>query len=314
MKVIHDAEYPRLCLYIIRNRGGTRGGQAEFTWDQVRADHHRENYLGHSIFAPTGRWQNHKDVNWYNKDTGNDESAQQASKDAAVEKRRQELMNIKMREEEEMNRRLGIKPGQQASGSRSSSSSRVGDTLLRGSNYDVASSRAAATTSTGSNRAPLDVSKSRWNLKPTTIDDQNKKELQELESGLSKEDRKAAKHLAKMQVREERRLKRESRHQKRRHSSHSSDEEKSRRDYSRNAEDRERRPERDGYRDVRHETDRERDRRHSNQRRESSPRRRLDDSTNHHHHHHHREDSGRQHRSRSPGRSMTPEMQRRRRG
>lgn len=30
---------------------------AEFTWEDVKVDKHRENYLGHSIKAPVGRWQ-----------------------------------------------------------------------------------------------------------------------------------------------------------------------------------------------------------------------------------------------------------------
>lgn len=33
---------------------------AEFSWDDVKADKHRENYLGHSIKAPVGRWQKGK--------------------------------------------------------------------------------------------------------------------------------------------------------------------------------------------------------------------------------------------------------------
>ncbi|KAL0299134.1 UNVERIFIED_CONTAM: Multiple myeloma tumor-associated protein 2 [Sesamum radiatum] len=38
-------------------RGGVRGGRDQFTWDDVKVDKHRENYLGHSIKAPVGRWQ-----------------------------------------------------------------------------------------------------------------------------------------------------------------------------------------------------------------------------------------------------------------
>ena len=30
---------------------------AEFKWDDVKVDKHRENYLGHSVKAPVGRWQ-----------------------------------------------------------------------------------------------------------------------------------------------------------------------------------------------------------------------------------------------------------------
>lgn len=56
--------------------GGTRGGAdrtcaisacnlarlsdyvaLEFKWDDVKSDKYRENYLGHSVCAPVGRWQ-----------------------------------------------------------------------------------------------------------------------------------------------------------------------------------------------------------------------------------------------------------------
>lgn len=75
-------------------RGGTRGGQAEFKWSDVSADKDREvrfilalfrslvhslsqNYLGHSINAPTGRWQKNKDVHWYNRDLKDSELQRQ---------------------------------------------------------------------------------------------------------------------------------------------------------------------------------------------------------------------------------------------
>jgi hypothetical protein len=30
---------------------GSRGGRADFKWDDVKQDTHRENYLGHSVMA-----------------------------------------------------------------------------------------------------------------------------------------------------------------------------------------------------------------------------------------------------------------------
>jgi hypothetical protein len=32
----------------------------EFKWDDVKVDKYRENYLGHSVKAPVGRWQKGK--------------------------------------------------------------------------------------------------------------------------------------------------------------------------------------------------------------------------------------------------------------
>ncbi|RUO97646.1 kinase phosphorylation protein-domain-containing protein [Jimgerdemannia flammicorona] len=36
---------------------GVRGGQDQFSWEKVKDDKDRENYLGHSVMAPVGRWQ-----------------------------------------------------------------------------------------------------------------------------------------------------------------------------------------------------------------------------------------------------------------
>jgi hypothetical protein len=38
-------------------RGGTRGGRDRFDWDSVKNDKYRLNYLGNSVHASVGRWQ-----------------------------------------------------------------------------------------------------------------------------------------------------------------------------------------------------------------------------------------------------------------
>lgn len=38
---------------------------SEFSWDDVKVDKHRENYLGHSVKAPVGRWQKGSDLHNY---------------------------------------------------------------------------------------------------------------------------------------------------------------------------------------------------------------------------------------------------------
>jgi len=80
-------------------RGGTRGGQAEFKWSDVSADKDREHYLGHSINAPTGRWQKNKDVHWYNRDSK-----------PTDEQKQEEIRKIKEAEEEALAAVLGYTP------------------------------------------------------------------------------------------------------------------------------------------------------------------------------------------------------------
>lgn len=59
----------------------------------MREDRHRENYLGHSVAAPKGRWQQNRDIHWYNRESTHGLDAKQ---------RKQELADVKRAEQEAM--------------------------------------------------------------------------------------------------------------------------------------------------------------------------------------------------------------------
>lgn len=170
----------------VPSRGGTRGGAADFSWEAVKNDKSREHYLGHSIMAPTGRWQKGKDVNWYNKSS----DATPADQEAAHQRRLEEIAAVKQQEQDAMASVLGFQP--------------ISNPLHKPNG-----------SSTGANRTTSGPMR-KWGEAGESEKDE---ELKQLEAGMSKDDRKAAKALAKIEAKQQRQ---EGRHRPRgeRHSHH----------------------------------------------------------------------------------------------
>ncbi|RFU32230.1 hypothetical protein B7463_g4136, partial [Scytalidium lignicola] len=86
-------------------KSGSRGG-VNFSWDEVTTSQHRENYLGHSLMAPVGRWQKGKDLTWYAK--ADDKNTGETAEEKHVRERKEEIKRIKEAEEDALSRALGL--------------------------------------------------------------------------------------------------------------------------------------------------------------------------------------------------------------
>lgn len=88
-------------------KSGSRGG-VNFSWEDVQTSQHRENYLGHSLHAPVGRWQKGRDLNWYAK--GDDKTIVdgETTEETRIRERKEEIRKIKEAEEDALARAMGL--------------------------------------------------------------------------------------------------------------------------------------------------------------------------------------------------------------
>ena len=86
---------------------GARGGRGDFKWSDVQSSTHRENYLGHSLMAPVGRWQKGRDLNWYAKGDAEGKDGEDPAAKAERE-RKEEIKRIKEAEQDALAKALGF--------------------------------------------------------------------------------------------------------------------------------------------------------------------------------------------------------------
>ncbi|KAI1001903.1 hypothetical protein K3495_g6300, partial [Podosphaera aphanis] len=89
------------------HKEGSRGG-VNFSWSDVTTSQHRENYLGHSVMAPVGRWQKGKDLTWYAKADNSNAIPGETEEERRIRERKEEIRKIKDAEEDALARALGL--------------------------------------------------------------------------------------------------------------------------------------------------------------------------------------------------------------
>jgi hypothetical protein len=103
------ASSPSMDLLSTVRKTGSRGG-VNFSWDDVATSQHRENYLGHSLKAPVGRWAQGRDLTWYAKSNAKDTDLNETEDERHARERREEIRKIKEAEEDAIAAALGLPP------------------------------------------------------------------------------------------------------------------------------------------------------------------------------------------------------------